>query len=246
VHFSSSGAYSPRRHNDLVDENWPTEGISSLPYSQHKAAAERLLDAEEARQPQRIAITRVRPALVGHELSGGALLRNTYPAWLPTAVLSHLPLLPLDRGFRAQFIHSEDLSEAVVRIIEQRATGAFNLASEGEVHRDDLARILGAPALHLPWAWLRHLASISWRARLQPVDPGWLDLALAVPRMTAERARRELGWTSQHTAVEAVSAAVDGMRRGSGTPSPILRRRELHDDVLRALREGPPSYRHLP
>lgn len=246
VHLSSSGAYSRRRDDDPVDESWPTDGIGSLPYSRHKAAVERLLDDEEARRPPRLTVTRVRPALVGNELAGGELLRNTYPAWAPTAVLRHLPVLPLDRGFRAQFVHGDDLAEAVVRIIDRRAGGAFNITAEDLVRREDLARLLGAKPVHLPWRWLRTLAAWTWRARLQPVDPGWLDLATTVPILSAERARRELGWEPTQSAVTAVSDALDGMRRGSGTPSPALRRRQLHRDLLDVVRRGLPSQRHLP
>jgi len=246
VHFSSLGAYSPRADDRAVDETWPTGGIDRLPYSRHKAAIERLLDDEDRRVPRRIAIARVRPALVAHELSAGATLRYTYPAWAPTALLRHLPVLPLDRGFRAQFVHAADLADATCRIIEQRATGAFNVAAEPVVRRDDIARVLGARAVHVPWAWLRALAAVTWRLRLQPVDPGWLDLAAAVPRMSARRAREELGWTPRMNAVDAVSVAVDGIRRGNGTASPALRRRRWGEEVVRALRHGPVSHRRVP
>jgi nucleoside-diphosphate-sugar epimerase len=244
VHFSSLGAYSPRAHDDPVDENYPTGGITTLPYSRHKAAVERLLDAEEARGG--IAIARLRPALVGHRTSGGALLRNTYPVWAPTGVLRHLPVLPIDRGFRAQFVHVEDLADAVARVVERRATGAFNIAGDGEVRPADLAAILGARPVHFPWRWLRGLAAATWAARLQPLDPGWLDLAAAAPRMSSERARRELGWSPRFDAVDAVTEALDGMVHGTGADSPALRPRGWIRGLVETLQRGPASYRHVP
>ena len=45
VHMSSLGAYSPRQGDHPVDESWARDGVPTSPYSQHKAAAERLLDA---------------------------------------------------------------------------------------------------------------------------------------------------------------------------------------------------------
>src|SRR5688572_9794637 len=51
VHASSVGAYSPGPKDRRVDESWPTGGIETSFYSRHKAAAERLLDATEARHP---------------------------------------------------------------------------------------------------------------------------------------------------------------------------------------------------
>jgi nucleoside-diphosphate-sugar epimerase len=244
VHFSSLGAYSPRAHDDPVDESYPTGGITTLPYSRHKAAAERLLDAEEARGG--VAIARMRPALVGHRTSGAALLRYTYPAWAPTGVLRHLPVLPLDRGFRAQFVHVEDLADAVARVLARRATGAFNIAGDGEVGQADIAAILDASPVHFPWRWLRRLAAVTWAARLQPLDPGWLDLAAAAPWMSSDRARRELGWSPRFDAVAAVTEALDGMVHGTGTDTPALRPRRWGQDVVEAVHQGPVSYRHVP
>lgn len=243
VDFSSLGAYSPRAREEPVDESYPTGGITTLPYSRHKAAVERLLDDEEARG--RIAIARMRPALIGHRTSGSALLRYTYPVWAPTLVLRHLPVLPLDRGFRAQFVHVEDVVDAVARVLEQRATGAFNIAGNGEVRRADIAAVLGARPVHLPWRWLRALAAATWTLRLQPVDPGWLDLAAAVPRMSTDRARRELGWSPRFDAVAAVTEALDGMMNAAAADTPALRARSWVGGLMDVVRRGPVSYRRL-
>jgi nucleoside-diphosphate-sugar epimerase len=113
-----------------------------------------------------MAIARLRPALVGHRTSGGALLRNTYPVWAPTGVLRHLPVLPIDRGFRAQFVHVEDLADAVARVVERRATGAFNIAGDGEVGRPigTSPECCDAAYGWAPRRWLFRVARVS-RAR---------------------------------------------------------------------------------
>ena len=54
VHMSSVGAYSPKRDDSPVDESWPTDGVPTSPYSRHKSAAERLLDAHQATHPDEI------------------------------------------------------------------------------------------------------------------------------------------------------------------------------------------------
>ena len=36
---------------------------------------------------------------------------------------------------------------------------------------------------------------LTYRMRLQPSEPGWLDMALAVPLMDITRAREQLGWS---------------------------------------------------
>jgi nucleoside-diphosphate-sugar epimerase len=152
VHISSVGAYSPGRADMPVDETWPTGGIPHLPCSLHKAQAERLLDAHEARADALPVVARVRPSLVARRDVGGALDRYTLPSLLPARLLGALPLLPLDRRFRVQLTHSHDIAAGIAAILERRATGPFNLAADPVLGRDDIARALGARPVHVPWA----------------------------------------------------------------------------------------------
>jgi hypothetical protein len=66
------------------------------------------------------------------------------------------------------------------------------------------------------------LTSATWHLRLQPTPPGWLDLALSVPLMSTERARRELGWEPRRSASEALLELLEGLREGSGMSTPPL------------------------
>ena len=61
-------------------------------------------------------------------------------------------------------------------------------------------------------------AALSWGLRLQPVDPGWIRLALAAPLMSSRRAERELGWKPQHNAVSALRELVAGIAEHAGPP----------------------------
>jgi len=55
-----------------------------------------------------------------------------------------------------------------------------------------------------------------FRARLQPTDPGWVDLVLDVPLLDTTRARRELGWSPRCDAEGAVAEILDGFRDHAG------------------------------
>ncbi|MGN6578227.1 MAG: NAD-dependent epimerase/dehydratase family protein, partial [Nocardioides sp.] len=127
VHQSSLGAYSPTRDDRPVDESWPTDGIPTSRYSRHKAAAERILDSYEASGADTV-VTRMRPAIIGQRSAGSALLRYGVPGIVPAALLGHVPVLPMDRGLRIPMVHADDVADAFVRVLEQRAGGAFNLA----------------------------------------------------------------------------------------------------------------------
>ncbi|WP_233160208.1 NAD-dependent epimerase/dehydratase family protein [Pseudonocardia sp. MH-G8] len=245
VHMSSLGAYSPGP-KEPVDESWPTEGIASSPYSRHKAAAERILDEHERSHPSGTAVARIRPGLMVQRGIGSALLRYSVPPYVPAALLRHVPLLPLDRGLAVPLMHTADAADAVVRVLERRATGAFNLAADPPITRDVIAAVLGARAVHLPARALRGAAAAAWRLRLQPVDPGWLDLAFAVPLLDSTRARHLLDWEPRVPADEALREVLAGMADRAATASPALRRRSARAELAAVGRGHPIDTRRLP
>ena len=245
VHFSSVGAYSPGRGPVPVEEDWPTGGTPHLPYSRDKAAAERMLDVHEEHPGHRPRVARVRPSLVARESIGGALDRYVLPSLLPAQLISWLPVLPLDRAFRVQLTHTDDVAQAVVTIVERQATGPFNLAADPVLTREDIAAALGARPVHLPWRALRLLAASAWQARVQPVDPGWLDMAWDVPVLSSRRAREELGWTPVHDARSVLAESLRGMVRQAGSDTPALRPRRLSEQARNLLTQGPVSRRRF-
>lgn len=243
VHLSSLGAYSPRSDDTPVDESWPTGGVRTSPYSRHKVAAERLLDAAEG---SGTTITRLRPGIVGQRAAGSALLRYGVPGPVPARVLGLLPILPLDRRLRTSMVHADDVADAVARTLDRRPTGAFNLAAPEPLTAQDMADAFGARLVHVPSAALRPLVSASWHAHLQQVDAGWLDMAFALPHLDSTRARTELGWTTTRTAAEVFAEVVDGMRTGATGPTPVLRPRTLAQTLTDAVRRGPVAKRRVP
>jgi nucleoside-diphosphate-sugar epimerase len=245
VHMSSVGAYSPKRGDAPVDETWPTAGVPSSPYSRHKAAAERLLDAHERTWPDRV-VTRMRPGIVGQRGAGSALLRYGVPAAVPSRVLEWVPVLPLDRGLAIPMVHADDVADAFVRVLEARAPGAFNLSAEPAVTTDHIAEALRARAVHVPAPVVRTVASATWHARLQQVDPGWVDLGYAVPLLDCGRASRELGWAPAVDALTVLHETLAGMRDGAADRSPVLRPRTVAGQLGRLVRRGPVSHRRRP
>ena len=245
VHMSSVGAYSPKRDDVPVDESWPTGGVPSSPYSRHKAAAERLLDEHEAGGTGTV-VTRMRPGIVGQSSAGSALLRYGVPALVPARALGLLPLLPLDRRLRVPVVHSSDVADAVLRALTTRAAGAFNLAADPPVTVGDIATALGARHVHVPAAAVRVAMSAAWHARLQPVDPGWLDLGYSAPLLDTSRARSELGWSPTVDGPSVLLETLAGMREAASDHTPVLRPRRVAEQLGRLVRDGPVSHRREP
>jgi len=246
IHMSSVGAYS-RAPGRRVDETADREGIASLAYSLHKAEAERLLDTYERQAGEAgMLISRLRPGFVVQPDAASALLRYGLPGYVPARILTLLPILPLDRRLSIPVVHSDDLADGIARVIERRAGGAFNFAAEPPVTRADLAAALGARPVQLPAKVLSLLAGAGWRVRLQPLDPGWIDLAFSVPLLNTGRARTELGWAPAIDSRQALSMTIEAMAHRRSVDSPVLRARSGLDQLRKLLTSGPLGNRRLP
>jgi nucleoside-diphosphate-sugar epimerase len=240
VHASSVGVYSPGPKDRAVDEAWPREGIPSSFYSRHKAAAEHALDAIEADHPA-LRVVRLRPGLIFKREAGPEVRRLFAGPLLPARLLKRgrIPLLPLPERMVLQCVHADDVGQAYrLAALSQEARGAYNIAAEPVLDRAALGRVLGARVVPMPAKALRLLADATWRARLQPTPPGWLDLGLGVPLMDVSRARETLGWEPVHAADAALTDLLAGMREPAGFPTPPLRPHAGGRARLEELRSG--------
>ncbi|HWC26401.1 MAG TPA: NAD-dependent epimerase/dehydratase family protein [Solirubrobacteraceae bacterium] len=217
VYASSVGAYSPGPKHRRVDESWPTGGIPTSFYSRDKAAVERILDDFERGHPQ-TRVVRLRPGLIFKAHAASGIRRLFAGPLLPTPLLRRrlIPFVPALERLRFQSVHSLDAGEAYRLAVVGDARGAFNVAAEPVLDPAELGRLLEARPVPVPRRALRLAVELSWKLRLQPTPPGWLDLALGVPLMDTTRARDDLGWSPTRSAGDALLELIDGMRRGAG------------------------------
>jgi UDP-glucose 4-epimerase len=223
VHASSVGAYSPGPKRRRVDESWPVEGIKTSFYSRHKATVEDLLDQLEKREPD-LRVVRLRPGLIFKAEAASEIRRLFAGPFLPGFLVQKrlVPLIPRVPRLRFQAVHSRDAGEAYRQAIVRDVHGAFNIAAEPEIGVEELCEFFGARSFPLPAGALRGAAQLSWKLRLQPSPPGWIDLALGVPMMDTTRAREELGWEPSVSSLDAFEDLLNGMRHAEGAPTPPL------------------------
>ncbi|MCW3020068.1 MAG: NAD-dependent epimerase/dehydratase family protein [Solirubrobacterales bacterium] len=236
VYASSVGAYAPGPSDRAVDETWPTTGIGSSFYSRHKAEVERLLDDFQARH-HAVRTVRLRPALIFKAQAATEIRRLFMGPLLPSALMRRrlIAVLPYPRGLRTQVVHSRDVADAYRLAATRAVSGAFNIAADPVLDRDTLARTLEARILELPPRVVRAAAEASWKLRLQPTPPGWLDMGMLTPLMDVSRAHGELGWQPTVSADRVVLELLEGLREQAGLETPPLsprtsgrlRRREL-------------------
>lgn len=215
---SSVGAYSPGPKHRRVDESWPTGGIHTSHYARHKAVNERAFDRFEEQNPA-VVLTRFRPGLVfqegaGHEV-GGLFLGTLPMGWLKYV---RPPVIPLPVQMVFQAIHASDVGDAFGRAVEQRAGGAFNIAAEPVLDPQIIAEVIGARrSVPVRVLAAKFLVWLTWRLRVQPTPPGWVDIAATVPIMSTARAREVLGWEPRVSSTDALASIVTGLANDTRT-----------------------------
>jgi nucleoside-diphosphate-sugar epimerase len=223
VYASSVGAYSPGPKDRAVGESWPTDGTPTSFYARHKAEVEALLDRFQLERAE-TRVVRLRPGLIFKRSSGEEQRRYFLGPLFPRVLARRgaLAVVPDIPGLRFQAVHTQDVAEAYRLAVVGDVRGAFNVAAEPVLDAAILAQALGARALPVPAVVARQAMATSWRLRLQPTPPGWLDMGLAVPIMDTSRAHEELGWQPRHSSIDAIRELLTGIAEAEGEPTPPL------------------------
>ncbi|MDO3634229.1 NAD-dependent epimerase/dehydratase family protein [Mycolicibacterium arseniciresistens] len=244
VYASSLGIYAPGR-GEPVSEDWPDTGQPASTYSRHKVMVERMLDRFVEEQPETV-VARFRPTVVVQR-EAAWLIRSLYLGPLvPRAAFELLRrgavrLLPLPRGIALQFVHADDVGDAVIRMMQHRAHGSYNIAAN-VLDSTALAALVGAQAVGVNPRMMRTVVSALSASRVVALTPGWYDVATNSPVMDTSKARRELGWAPTRTSAESAMELLDGMAEGAAGTSAAMgwrsEERRMTPQTIRRIHDG--------
>ena len=190
VYASSVGAYGHGPKDRRVDESWPTTGTESSFYARDKATVERLLDRFEREQPG-VRAVRLRPGLIFSREAASEIRRLFAGPLLPGSLVRPrlIPIVPKVERLVFQAVHSRDVARAYrLAITGRRRRRLQHRGRPGHRQRPAGRALLRPPVAPLAVARAGRRGA-AFRLRLQPSEPGWLDMALAVPLMDTSRAR---------------------------------------------------------
>jgi nucleoside-diphosphate-sugar epimerase len=207
VFASSVAAYGFHRDNPVgMTEDWPARPAARLFYAQEKAELERLL-RDRAATAGGPALYLLRPSIVlgPHAIGGKSLPRGL------TGALTHAPLRWVGRmpfpvpapELPVQLVHETDVGRALLQcVVAAGPPGVYNIAADGIVTARTVVRELGLVSFpvspRLTQAAARALAALPF---LPPVAQ-WVETASHPAIMDTAKAKQELEWVPEFTALE--------------------------------------------
>jgi nucleoside-diphosphate-sugar epimerase len=217
IFASSMLAHKAGRPGDTVNEDSPL--VSDLPYRASKIETERLIHMRHGPIP----VVYLRPAGVYDDLCHNPFLANQIARIYEDDSIGHL--YPGDARAGQSFLHLEDLTNAVVQLIERRkdlpfelalllgesdVTGYGELQAEiGRLVRGENWKTRNIPkALAKAGAWVQQdvLGEDSF------IRPWMVDIADDHYAVDNTRARELLGWKPQHSLRETLPTMIDTLK----------------------------------
>lgn len=200
---SSGAAYGYHPDNPVpLTEGAPCRGNPEFAYSDHKRQVEEMLDKARRTHPAlEQVILRVGTVL-------GAGTENQITA------LFHRPRLLAIRGSDSPFVFiwTHDLARILCRAAGDGPPGIYNIAGDGWLTVDDLARALGKPVLRLPaWA-VRTALAIAHPLGLSRYGPEQVRFLQYRPVLANDRLKQVFGYVPELTSAE----VFDLWRRAAG------------------------------
>ena len=199
LYLSSTTVYGAHPNGvQPYTEDSPVRPVSGFQYAEDKAATELMLEA----------FTTDNPATCVTVLRGCVVMGPRSDNFIAQAFRKPLLVSILGANPQMQFIHEDDVQEALELCLMEGVPGVYNLTGEGTVTYSDIARTAGLRSVALPAPVLSALTQASWVLRLQGDSPASGLAMVRWPWVASnEKLTRETGFRPRHTSREALEAS---------------------------------------
>lgn len=164
---SSTTAYGAFADNpEPIEEDWVLRGHPTFAYARHKTDSDKICQLWAAQHTDRT-MTIVRPCIVlGPNVENYIVRAWEQPLWMRIRGVS---------SQNVQFIHEDDLVEAITGLLLGKHAGPFNATGEGVLTWDETAELAGMKARQVPFGFLHRLNGFMWKIKQAESPPGNLD-----------------------------------------------------------------------
>ena len=138
-------------------------GVPDFEYARDKAESDRLCQLWALRHPDRT-MTIVRPCIVFGPNVDNFIVR----LWSKAPFLTDMGTM--DQV--TQFVHEDDLVQALEALLAGRHGGAFNVAGDGLVTFRECAEITGLKVRKMPIGLARRMAAVTWKLHMSQSPAG--------------------------------------------------------------------------
>ena len=191
---STAQVYGPQPDNpNFLTESHPLRAPPRAHAIRDRAEMEGLLGVFAGRHPE-ISVTSLRPCWIMGPNYASSVTRHFESARV-TTLLGFDPLM--------QFLHEEDLLDAVELALERDVPGPINLAGDGVLPLSTLIRLAGKRTWPWPHPLLYRLGYLPAVGRTGDPPEAFYDYLRFLWVVDTDRAKRELGFRPDYTTKEA-------------------------------------------
>ncbi len=193
IQISSMAAFGAHPDNPfpLHEEEYP-RGDPRCYYSYGKAEIEHYLYRLTQLHPE-LALTILRPCvIVGEDMD------NT----VSRIFSRRLAMRPRDSDPHTQFIHQDDLAEAIRLVLLSGARGIYHVTSDDTIALSEMTRRANMIAPRVSADLMCALADLAFRLRLSPMSSHWINMFRHSMVGGNDKIKRELGWRPTYTSRE--------------------------------------------
>lgn len=124
-----------------------------------------------------------------------------------------LTALPTGSSARNQFIHEEDLGEALYLACRKDLPGVYNVAADDAVPTRWCFETAGAIVVALPEPLLKAIASTAFKLGLFPASAAWVGISRYTVFGTSEQFKRATGWRPRYSSEQAFLSFLEARKR---------------------------------
>ena len=205
LYLSSTTVYGAYANNpDILTEESPIRPVHGFQYSEDKAEVEALL-GRFSEEPTDNTVNVLR----------GCVVMGPSASNFVSQALSRSFLVAL-KGYDPpmQFLHENDLTDALITCLQSDSSGTYNVAGEGTVNWRDLTQMSGQRLITLPAPVIYGVTEATWRLRLQGESSAAGLNFIRYPWVAStEKMQRELGFKPRYTSREALAEFIEAKGR---------------------------------